>query len=225
MNHGLYLLLSALLAVGCAGAPPDEVADSRPGDEVPYAPSITPRNLGIAGYAKVLCSAVFVSGRKIDDARNVSGYFLVPEKDFKDITDISVDHDRKAVRVTLRDLLTREARYFGDQGCVIIPEGEDGVFFQPTAVTTTLPDPSTQDWPMGDRLKSSSPEGVDEEKLDAAVALAFKDPKSLTAAFVVLYKGQIVAERYGEDAHRDMQLESWSMGKSITATLIGLLIR
>ncbi|HLE70874.1 MAG TPA: serine hydrolase, partial [Vicinamibacteria bacterium] len=50
-------------------------------------------------------------------------------------------------------------------------------------------------------------------------------PKSLTAAFVVLYKGQIVAERYGEDAHRDMQLESWSMGKSITATLIGLLIQ
>jgi len=225
MNHGLYLLLSALLAVGCAGAPPDEVADSRPGDEVPYAPSVTPSNLGIAGYAKVLCSAVFVSGRKLDDARNVSGYFLVPEKDFEHITDISVDHDRKAVRVTLRDLLTREARYFGDQGCVIIPEGEDGVFFQPTAVTTTLPDPSTQDWPMGDVLPSGLPEGVAKEKLEAAVALAFKDPKSLTAAFVVLYKGQIVAERYGEDAHRDMQLESWSMGKSITATLIGLLIQ
>src|SRR3990172_7070763 len=219
------LLLTAIAAAGCAPAPLDKPVDPRPGDEVPYAPSVTPSNLGIAGYAKVLCSAVFVSGRKLDDARNVSGYFLVPEKDLEHITDISVDHDRKAVRVTLRDLLTREARYFGDQGCVIIPEAEDGVFFQPTAVTTTLPDPSTQDWPMGDVLSSGIPEGVDQEKLDAAVALAFKDPKSLTAAFVVLYKGQIVAERYGEDAHRDMQLESWSMGKSITAPLIGLLIQ
>jgi len=223
MKHWLWL---ALLAIGCgAVAPPDEADDDRPRDEVPYAPRVTPANLGIAGYAKVLCSAVFVSGRKLDDARNLSGYFLVPEEDFQSITDVTVDHDRKAVLVTLRDLLTREARYFGDQGCVIIPEGEDGVFFEPTAVTTALPDPSTQDWPMGDVLPSDLPEGVDKDKLDAAVALAFQDPKSLTAAFVVLYKGQIVAERYGEDAHRDMQLESWSMGKSITATLIGLLIQ
>jgi CubicO group peptidase (beta-lactamase class C family) len=226
MKHWLSLsLLLLLLAAGCAAAPTDEAAHSRPSDSVPYAPSVTPSNLGIAGYAKVLCSAVFVSGRKLEDARNVSGYFLVPEEDFAHITDISLDHDRKAVRVTLRDLVTREARHFGDQGCVIIPEGEDGVFFQPEAVTTTLPDPSTQDWPMGDVLPATLPAGADKAKLDAAVAHAFANPKDLTAAFVVLYKGQIVAERYGEDAHRDMQLESWSMGKSITATLIGLLIR
>jgi CubicO group peptidase (beta-lactamase class C family) len=220
-----WLLFTALLAAGCEAPPPDEAADAKRLGEVPYAPSVTPSNLGIAGYAKVLCSAVFVSGRKLEDARNVSGYFFVPEEDFQHVTGISLDQDRKAVRVTLRDSVTREARYFGDQGCVIIPEGEEGVFFQPTAVTTTLPDPATQDWPMGDVLPSTLPDGVDKEKLDAAVALAFKDPKSLTAAFVVLYKGQIVAERYGEDAHRDMQLESWSMGKSITATLIGLLIQ
>jgi CubicO group peptidase (beta-lactamase class C family) len=225
MKH--WIVLAAITA-GCTAPPTEEAAPKEPSEprsEVPYAPSVTPANLGIAGYAKVLCSAVFVSGRKLEDARNVSGYFMVPEKDFEHVTDISVDHDRKSVRVTLRDLMTREARYFGDQGCVIIPEGEDGVFFQPTAVTTTLPDASTQDWPMGDVLPASLPEGVDKEKLDAAVALAFKDPKSLTAAVVVAYKGQIVAERYGEDAHKDMQLESWSMGKSITATLIGLLIQ
>src|SRR5262245_39414541 len=219
-----WILMSAL-AAGCAASPARETPDSAPRGGTPYAPSITPENVGIAGYAKVLCSAIFVSGRKLEDARNVSGYFMVPEKDFGHVTDISVDHDRRAVRVTLRDLVTREARYFGDQGCVIIPEGEDKVFFEPTPVTTTLPDPATQDWPMGDVLKSGLPEGVDREKLDAAVALAFQDPKSLTAAMVVLYKGQIVAERYGQDANQNMQLESWSMGKSITATLIGLLIR
>jgi CubicO group peptidase (beta-lactamase class C family) len=218
------LLLATIAAAGCAPPAPKESADSRPSAEVPYAPSVTPASLGIAGYAKVLCSAVFVSGRKLEDAKNVSGYFLVPEADREHVTDISVDHDRKSVRVTLRDLLMREARYFGDQGCVIIPEGEDGIFFEPTKVTTTLPDPSTQDWPTGDILPANLPAGVDKEKLDDSVALAFQDPKSLTAAFVVVYKGQIVSERYGEDAHRDMQLESWSMGKSITATLIGLLI-
>jgi CubicO group peptidase (beta-lactamase class C family) len=173
----------------------------------------------------VLCSAVFVSGRELEDAKNVSGYFLVPEDERDEVTAIDVDRDRKTVRVTLRDSLTREARFFGDQGCAIIPEGEDGVFFQPVAVETSLPDPATQDWPMGDVLPKDLPEGVDKAKLDAAVAKAFENEKSLTAAFVVAYRGQIVAERYAQGAHQDMQLESWSMGKSITATLVGILIR
>ena len=38
----------------------------------------TPLELGMAGYAKVLCSAVFVSQREIDEAAKVSGYFFVP---------------------------------------------------------------------------------------------------------------------------------------------------
>jgi CubicO group peptidase (beta-lactamase class C family) len=40
-----------------------------------------------------------------------------------------------------------------------------------------------------------------------------------------VHGGRIVAERYGEGIDRDTQLESWSMGKSITAALIGLLVR
>jgi CubicO group peptidase (beta-lactamase class C family) len=229
------LALPAALAVfGCA--PHDEEtpgtgSGTAAAEDVPYAPSVTPANLGIAGYAKVLCSAVFVSGRELAQAKDVSGYFLVPESDFKDITDVSVDHDRKAVRVTLRGVVTREARYFGDQGCVIIPdgpegpEGKDGVFFEPTPVVTSLPDASTEEWPMGDVLPAKLPEGVDQAKLDAAVDIAFRNPQSLTAAFVVVYKGQIVAERYAQGAHRDMQLESWSMGKSLTATLVGILMK
>jgi CubicO group peptidase (beta-lactamase class C family) len=40
----------------------------------------------------------------------------------------------------------------------------------------------------------------------------------------VVHQGRIVAERYANGAHQDMQLESWSMGKSITGTLVGMLI-
>ena len=39
---------------------------------------------------------------------------------------------------------------------------------------------------------------------------------------VVVYKGQIVGERYMPGITKDTQLESWSMGKSLTATLVGL---
>ena len=84
----------------------------------------------------------------------------------------------------------------------------------------------TQPWPMGDRPDTAPmPPGIDEAKLDAAVDAAFADPAALTAAFLVLYKGRIVAERYMPGITRDTQLESWSMGKSITATLFGLLVK
>jgi CubicO group peptidase (beta-lactamase class C family) len=191
---------------------------------VPYAPHTTPSELGIAGYAKVLCSAVFVSGRDLGEAKINSGYFLVPEHERDDVTDISLDESEKAVRVTLRNELTREARFYGDQGCVITPQGEEGVFFVPEAVETSLPDADSTPWPMGDVLPGSLPEGVDKERLDAAVDVAFQNEDSLTAAFVVVYKGALVAERYAQGAHEDMQLESWSMGKSLTATLVALLI-
>lgn len=232
MRRVLWLLW--LTVAACASPPetanePGEVESADTNDfqnapEVPYAPDTTPSRLGIAGYAKVLCSAVFVSGRDIDDAKHQSGYFLVPDKDREHVTGIEVDREGERVVVTLRDQVTREARYYGDQGCVILPEGEDGVFFEPETVTTSLPDAATMDWPMGDVLPETLPEGVDAGKLEAAIDVAFENPDSMTAAFVVVYKGQIVGERYAQGAHADMQLESWSMGKSLTATLVGLLM-
>jgi CubicO group peptidase (beta-lactamase class C family) len=49
--------------------------------------------------------------------------------------------------------------------------------------------------------------------------------EGLTAAFVVTWKGRLIAERYGEGLTAQTPLESWSMGKSITATLLGILIK
>ena len=47
----------------------------------------------------------------------------------------------------------------------------------------------------------------------------------MTAAFLVVHKGRIVAERYAPGITRDTQLESWSMGKSLAATLFALLVK
>ena len=46
----------------------------------------------------------------------------------------------------------------------------------------------------------------------------------MTAAFVVTHKGRIIGERSGEGITMHTPLESWSMGKSLTATLMGILI-
>ncbi|MEE8587240.1 MAG: serine hydrolase [Acidobacteriota bacterium] len=198
---------------------------AEPVRQIQYAPPATPAELGLAGYAKVICSAVFVSGRDHREALINSGYFFLAEEDREHVTDVRIDRDEMSVTMTLRGNLTRKARFYGDQGCVIHPTDHDGVYFQPVQVRTRLPDASTQLWPMGDQMPVQQwPPQVDSGKLQAAVEAAFADPAGLTAAFLVVYKGQILAERYAPGIDKDTQLESWSMGKSLTAALVGILV-
>jgi CubicO group peptidase (beta-lactamase class C family) len=190
--------------------------------DIPYQ---SPTSLGAASYAKILCSAVFVSGRDEEEAKQNSAYFLMVEPDRSKPITATVDRQARRVRVTIADV-TRTAAFYGDQGCVIHPIDHDGVHFTPVAVKTTLPDAATQPWPMGDAPSTEAwPAAIDRARMQAAVDLAFADPAGLTAAVVVVYQGQIVAERYMPGIAKDTQLESWSMGKSLTATLIGLAIK
>jgi CubicO group peptidase (beta-lactamase class C family) len=228
MRRYLWLIVLPFFGIGISCRPAEEPAPVTETPEtapVPYAPPSTPSELGLAGYAKVLCSAVFVSGRDPEEAARVSGYFLMAEKDRDDITERIIDYEEKSVRLTLRGTLTRTAKFYGDQGCIIHPVDDDGIHFEPVPVETTLPDPMSVPWPMGDVVSEEPlPSEVDPARLEQAVAAAFANPDGLTAAFLVLYKGRIIAERYALGADKDTQLESWSMGKSLTAALVGILI-
>jgi len=189
-----------------------------------FAPDGTPIALGLAGYAKVLCSAVFVSGREPAEAFENSGFFLFPADERRRVT-YDVDRRSQLVRMT-HGAVTRTAKLYGDQGCIIHPQDHDGIFFTPVPVKTRLPDAASQPWPMGDAPPAEpAPSGIDRGRVGKAVDLAFSDPAALTAAFVVVYKGRIVGERYMAGITKDTQLESWSMGKSLTATLFALLVK
>jgi CubicO group peptidase (beta-lactamase class C family) len=185
----------------------------------------THTELGLAGYAKVLCSAVFVSNRDPKEAAANSAYWFMPRDEADKVT-WEVMRDQRAVRTTLGQT-TREARFYGDQGCIIDAKapGKPAIHFKPVKVTSTLPGATTEDWPMGDRVKGAPTAKVDQAKIDAAVEAAFADPAALTAAFLIVHKGRIVGERYMPGITKDTQLESWSMGKSITATLFALLVK
>jgi CubicO group peptidase (beta-lactamase class C family) len=210
----------AHLVVGLRLAAAPAAAFAQPGF-----PPNDPDSWRVAGTAKILCSAVFVSGRDTAEARaHVTSYFLGARVD--SITKVDVDRQRKLVRLTVAGRITREAKLYGDQGCIIHQPGRDSIYFRPVRVTTKLPDAATTPWPMGDVLPATPlPAEIDTIKLRSAVDAAFANPAGYTAAFVVVYDGRIVAERYANGANRDMQLESWSMGKSIVGTLIGLLVQ
>ena len=183
--------------------------------------------LRLAGPAKRFCSAIWVSERDRDEALYNS--VLWNEQLVEDYEDgelsFAVEEERLIVSASNRGV-TASARFFGDQGCVILRPETDKALFTPREVNSILPEANSMLWPMGDRLPEISPSpGVDDVLLDQAVNIFFSNSLDRRAAFLVLHKGQIVKEAYGSGAHAGMQLESWSMGKSMTATLIGRLIQ
>src|SRR5687768_6844745 len=164
-----------------------------------------------AGYAKIMCSAVFITGLDPAFAAENVGYFTAPYAERARLGTPKIDRTTRAVYVTMPNGTVRIARQVGSQGCVALPIGKTDVSFTPVVVKSTLPDPKTQPWPMGDLLpKEPALSGVNAAKLQQAVEAAF-DPAGVTAAFVVTHKGRIIAERYGEGITHTTPLESWSM--------------
>ncbi|MFN7982192.1 MAG: serine hydrolase [Vicinamibacterales bacterium] len=177
-----------------------------------------------SGYAKIMCTAVFVTGLDPAFAAENVGYFTAPYEERAKLGTPKIDRQKQTVEVTMPNGTVRLAKHVGSQGCVTVPIGKTDVFFKPSVVAPKVPDPKTTAWPMGDVLQPGLPPGVDTAKVQAAVDAAF-DPAAMTGAFVVTYKGRIIAEKYGDNITPTTALESWSMGKSLSGTLMGLLIQ
>lgn len=194
--------------------------------KTPYkAPPGDPLSLHTSGYAKVICSAVFITGLKPEFAAENLGYFVAPYEERGKVSKPVVDYEKKSVSITLPNGVTRTAIYTGDQGCITLPEGSKTLNFTPVKVVRNLPDASATSWPMGDVLPTTPmPAELDMAKVQQAIHAAFEPATAQTAAFVVTYKGRIIGERYGDGITKDTPLESWSMGKSVSATLMGVLM-
>jgi CubicO group peptidase (beta-lactamase class C family) len=195
--------------------------------DTPYvAPPGDPLEHHTAGFAKIMCSAVFISGLDPEFAAENVGYFTGPYSERSKVGKPVIDRANQTVHITLPSGVTRTAKYLGSQGCVTLPLGETTVRFKPVAVKSGLPEAATQRWPMGDVLADAPlPREIDASKLQQAMDSAFEPARAMTAAFVVTWKGRIIAERYGPGITAHTPLESWSMGKSIIATLFGILVK
>lgn len=179
-----------------------------------------------AGYAKIMCSAVFITGLTPEFAAENVGYFTAPYSERAKVGKPIIDYVKKSVSIALPNGVTRTAIYTGDQGCVCLSEGKNSLFFTPVKVSHNLPNASTTPWPIGDVLPATDmPSNIDINKIKEAIDSAFASEEALTAAFVVTYKGRIIGERYANGISKNTALESWSMGKSLSATIMGILIQ
>ena len=179
-----------------------------------------------SGFAKVICSAVFITGLDADFAVENVGHFVAPPAARAELGKPVVDRARKSVKVTVpggvdaRGALSRRSGLrdaAGRERCRQFHAGrrED--------VASGGLDSALADGRRPGR--GALPPGLDPALLEQAVDAAFEPATGLTAAFVVTWKGRLVAERYGDGIRLDTPLESWSMGKSLTATLLALLIK
>ena len=91
---------------------------------------------GFATYDRPVEGSL-VNYENLDNAQTgIHDYFKFLKFGFGRATDIACLHVR-------RDRITREAKLYGDQGCIIHQPGRDSVFFKPVRVTTSLPDAAT----------------------------------------------------------------------------------
>ncbi len=82
-----------------------------------------------SGYAKIMCSAVFITGLNADFAAENVGYFTAPYPERAKVAKPVVDYEKKTVSIALPNGIVCTAIYTGDQGCVTLPEGSKALFF------------------------------------------------------------------------------------------------
>jgi CubicO group peptidase (beta-lactamase class C family) len=196
-------------------------------EEIPlYAKTPKINSVAAAYKAKILCSAVFVANRDPAVVQNQElKAFPFPAK---------IDYDNKTVNVTaglgMPDL---QAMYREGLGCTVgmdytVEHIKAQASGDPTAYPASL---SRQKllWPEGELVSTENlPPEIDKKLLATALDKAFAepDPEKVrgTRAVVVVYKGRIIAERYAPGFSKDTPLIGWSMTKSITNALVGILV-
>lgn len=197
---------------------------------LPAVADLTQEEIIANRHAKMICSAVFVSGRSAED-------LLTNEHGVADpsTVDYTVDTRARIVKVEAETGYVATAVYREECGCTLVYEltpkelrrqrlGRSG----PPRVSDTVraTDPL---WPKGERIEIRDTPGLNRVKLNGALAYAFAEPSDEkirgTRGVVVVQDGRIVAERYAAGYDQNMPLIAWSMTKSITNALTGILVK
>jgi len=185
--------------------------------------------IGCGAKAQLLCSGIFISGR---DEASVLSEDVAFHPLFKRLKP-KIDYKEKSVTVSLLGLglFKKKAIYHNRLGAILIQNvPQDTILGWKVSIPAPEPaNPETVPWPTGDLLPSDPlPANVDQAKLNAALDKVFSepDPKHLkrTRAALVVYDGRILAERYAPGIHKDTRLISWSIAKSFTNALVGILV-
>lgn len=161
-----------------------------------------------AGYmAKVACSEIFLAGRDptVVTAGDFNGISPVLER-----VRLTIDQGRKTVSASVFGLGRAKAVYRDDYGCTLVRGGA------PESLPTL---PEVVDIPLAE--DDGARDDVDYDAVNAAIRSALDDAGSATRAILVVKDGAVIAEGYAAGFDAGTPFLSWSMAKSVTATMVG----
>jgi hypothetical protein len=175
-----------------------------------------------AGYAaKVACSLVLNSGQPLGPIlRDYVFDEVYPLGPF-----LEVSSDGSQVEARVLGWLRARALHRAGLGCTLVPLAGGAELAAPSTLAAERPrlDPAAP-WPLG----GAGPEAPPAPAVAAAIERAFREPQAggsrrrQTTAVAVVHDGRLVAERYAPGYGPETPLLSWSMAKSVIATLIGI---
>jgi hypothetical protein len=168
-----------------------------------------------------LCSATFVAG--LDSAQFYNEAIRPKLGPVGALLRYDIDRQRQEVRTSLAGLVHSRAVYDGPFGCRVLHPGREARFFLGEAgdhqPPVSSPPPLT-----GPGIVAPVNAGLS-EALDHAFAESVSGPRRFTKAVVILHRGRVVGERYAPGVTPATPLIGWSMTKSVTNALLGILVR
>lgn len=142
-----------------------------------------------------------------------------------DLATNTINETGKFATASVYGLKERKAIYREGLGATLIDENFD--LNKPYTIPKRNKTKNNLPFPYGDKMQKETVfSNVDYDKLNTAVADAFDQKgvvKKRTRSLLVIYKDKIIAEKYDTGFNKDSKLLGWSMTKSITATLFGIL--
>lgn len=194
-------------------------------DEIDYRLVLTPVGTGFS--AKGICSEVFVSHIDPDIAMDEHiGPQVFP---LRRIWKVDIDEEAKTVTVDIsrRPTRYRQTAYYREGiGCTLMHDETTESLDAQLTEPETFSIPQDQYWPHGSAGVTPNVPGVDYDKLDAVLDAAMVDEGLYSGnplGVAVIYKDKLIAERYGDSATAESPLQGWSMTKSMTGMLVGIL--
>ncbi|MBB6254392.1 serine hydrolase domain-containing protein [Nitrospirillum iridis] len=166
-----------------------------------------------------LCSAVFIGGL---DANAFFTEGIAPQmRPGGAFMRYTIDHASGLVTARFAGLVESRAVYEGPAGCRVLTADDP-----PPGPRIVLPPPAP---PLLPPIAGPEVVAPTDPALVAALDRAFAEPDTAphrwTKAVVILKDGRVVAERYAPGYGVDTPLIGWSMTKSVTNALIGILVR
>ena len=180
-----------------------------------------------AGYkAAFTCSAIFNAGKNPDRiaADELSGVYRAYAPRIEDLPDAGINRASRTGSVTYDDAMPpRHAVWRPNLGCTQLPVGA-GLEIATHLPRITLDVPAADSdapWTVRSPVNGDSGHAA----LDMLVAGAFGNPEygrdAKTSAILIVTPTRILAEHYVPGFSPDTSQRTWSVAKSIAATIIG----